>query len=114
MIAPSGSDPAIVFKDADLAKAAATVVRARFENAGQNCNATKRVYVEREVYDEFVKLVVEKTAALRVGDPMPDQFILYEGGAIDATSLGFMQVDELGNVNSAFAPGRITAPAASP
>jgi len=43
--------------------------------------------------------------------PMPDQFILYEGGAIDATSLGFMQVDELGNVNSAFAPGRITGPA---
>mgnify|MGYP001772484563 CR=1 FL=1 len=72
MIAPSGSDPAIVFKDADLAKAAATVVRARFENAGQNCNATKRVYVEREVYDEFVKLVVEKTAALRVGDPMEE------------------------------------------
>jgi len=46
--------------------------------------------------------------------PMPDQFILYEGGAIDATSLGFMQVDELGNVNSAFAPGRITGPGGFP
>lgn len=72
MIAPSGSDPAIVFKDADLEKAAATVVRARFENAGQNCNATKRLYVEREVYDKFMKLVLERTASLKVGDPMDE------------------------------------------
>ena len=69
MIAPSGSDPAIVFKDADLERAAAVVVRARFENAGQNCNATKRLYVEREVYDKFVKLVLEKTVSVKVGDP---------------------------------------------
>ncbi len=72
MIAPSGSDPAIVFKDADLEKAAAVVVRARFENAGQNCNATKRLYVEREIYDEFAKMVLGKTAALKVGDPMDE------------------------------------------
>lgn len=72
MIAPSGSDPAIVFKDADLERAAVVVVRARFENAGQNCNATKRLYVERGIFDEFVKMVVERTAALKVGDPMDE------------------------------------------
>lgn len=69
MIAPSGSDPAIVFADADVEHAAATIARARFENAGQNCNATKRVYVERPLYEKFVKLLLEKTAAVKVGDP---------------------------------------------
>ena len=72
MIAPSGSDPAIVFKDADLERAASIIVRARFENAGQNCNATKRLYVEKEIYDKFVKMIIERTAALRVGDPMDE------------------------------------------
>lgn len=69
MIAPSGSDPAIVFADADLTQAASIIARARFENAGQNCNATKRVYIEKSVYQQFVKLLVEKTAAIKVGDP---------------------------------------------
>lgn len=45
---------------------------------------------------------------------MPDQFLLYEGGAIDATSLGFLEVDERGNVNPAFIPGRMTGPGGFP
>jgi len=69
MIAPGGSDPAVVFEDADIEAAAATIVRARFENAGQNCNATKRVFVQRSIYERLLTLLVEKTAALRVGNP---------------------------------------------
>ncbi len=41
---------------------------------------------------------------------LPDQFSLYEGGIIDATSLGFMQVDKNGNVNPSMLPGRIPGP----
>ncbi len=37
--------------------------------------------------------------------PMPDQFANYEGGIIDAASLGFMQVDSHGNVNASYLPG---------
>ncbi len=44
-------------------------VRARFENAGQNCNATKRIFVERPIYRRFVELYIKLTAMLRVGDP---------------------------------------------
>lgn len=69
MVAPSGSDPAIVFADADIAKAAAVVARARFENAGQNCNATKRVYVERPVFEKFLEILSERVASVKVGDP---------------------------------------------
>ncbi|MEM2021589.1 MAG: CoA-transferase [Zestosphaera sp.] len=39
--------------------------------------------------------------------PMADMFTNYEGGIIDAASLGFMQVDRSGNVNPAFLPGRM-------
>jgi acyl CoA:acetate/3-ketoacid CoA transferase len=46
--------------------------------------------------------------------PMPEQFVLYEGGAIDATSLGFLQVDKEGNVNPAFLPGRLPGPGGFP
>ena len=45
---------------------------------------------------------------------MPDQFIIYEGGGIDAASLGFMQVDKYGNVNPSFLPGRVTGPGGFP
>ncbi len=47
--------------------------------------------------------------------PMPDQFANYEGGIIDAASLGFMQVDPHGNVNASYLPGSIlTGPGGFP
>ncbi|MEM2223614.1 MAG: CoA-transferase [Acidilobaceae archaeon] len=45
---------------------------------------------------------------------MPDQFTLYEGGIIDAASLGFLQVDEHGNVNPSLLPGRMPGPGGFP
>jgi acyl CoA:acetate/3-ketoacid CoA transferase len=45
---------------------------------------------------------------------MPDMFANYEGGIIDASSLGFMEVDADGNVNPSFIPGRITGPGGFP
>ncbi len=45
---------------------------------------------------------------------VPDQFTMYEGGVIDAASLGFMQVDEKGNVNSFFTEAKIPGPGGFP
>ena len=44
----------------------------------------------------------------------PDQFANYEGGIIDVASLGFMQVDEKGNVNPSLLPGRLPGPGGFP
>lgn len=46
--------------------------------------------------------------------PMPDQFALYEGGIIDAASLGFMQVNERGDVNPSVVTNRVTGPGGFP
>lgn len=45
---------------------------------------------------------------------MPDQFAIYEGGVIDAASLGFLQVDSEGNVNPSMLPGRLPGPGGFP
>jgi len=46
--------------------------------------------------------------------PMPDQFTVYEGGILDAASLGFLQIDRHGNVNPSVLPGRMTGPGGFP
>ncbi|MEU8187372.1 NADP-dependent succinic semialdehyde dehydrogenase [Micromonospora carbonacea] len=64
-----GSDPFLVLPSADVARAAATAVRARCQNNGQSCIAAKRFIVHADVYDEFVAAFAAGMAALRVGDP---------------------------------------------
>lgn len=66
-----GKNPAIVLGSADLEEAAEGIVRSAFGFGGQKCSANSRVYVERPVHDELVRLLVEKTEKLVVGDPLP-------------------------------------------
>jgi len=65
-----GSDAYIVLGDADVAAAAKTAVRARFQNNGQSCIAAKRFIVEDGVYDAFLDAFVAATEELVVGDPL--------------------------------------------
>lgn len=65
-----GSDPFIVLNDADIAKAAETAVKSRFQNAGQTCIAAKRWIVESGVADEFKDLVLKRIKNLEQGDPL--------------------------------------------
>jgi len=46
--------------------------------------------------------------------PLSEQFVFYEGGIIDAASLGFLQVDKEGKVNASILPGRLTGPGGFP
>lgn len=63
-----GSDPCIICPDANIKRALNGVVVGRYWNAGQQCLAIKRLYVFEQVYDEFVKGLVDKVANYRVGD----------------------------------------------
>lgn len=65
-----GSDPYVVLEDADLERAADACVAGRLVNAGQSCVAAKRFVVHEAAADAFTEAVVERMAAVRVGEPM--------------------------------------------
>ncbi len=65
-----GKNPAIVAATADLEEAAEGIMRSAFGFGGQKCSANSRVYVERPVHDELVRLLVEKTEKITIGDPL--------------------------------------------
>ena len=65
-----GKNPAIVTKNADLDKATDGVLRSAFGFGGQKCSACSRVFVEREVYDDFLGLLKQKTEKIKVGNPL--------------------------------------------
>jgi betaine-aldehyde dehydrogenase len=68
-----GKSPNIVFADADLDRMVASSVIAVFNNAGQDCCARSRAFVQRPIHDEFVERFVARTRQLRVGDPLDPQ-----------------------------------------
>ncbi len=65
-----GSDPFIVLADADLDRAVASGIKARFGNAGQVCLAAKRFILEAPIAEAFTAKFVEAARGLVVGDPM--------------------------------------------
>lgn len=62
-----GKDPALVFADADLDRAANGIAWGGLFNSGQVCVSVERVYVESAVYDEFVDKLVSNVRRLRQG-----------------------------------------------
>jgi len=65
-----GSDPMIVWKDADLGKAVEGAVRGRFYNAGQTCTAVKRLYVHCDIVKKFTLRLRQRVEAINVGNGM--------------------------------------------
>jgi betaine-aldehyde dehydrogenase len=68
-----GKSPNIICADADLELAARLAPLSVFANAGQDCCARSRIFVEAPVFDKFVELFSEATSALVVGDPSSEK-----------------------------------------
>jgi len=66
-----GKDPAIVTASADLERAATAVLRGAVHASGQVCFSVERIYVDASVHDEFVALLLEKAAAVRLNSDDP-------------------------------------------
>src|SRR5881409_1550868 len=62
-----GKNPHIVFADADLPRALRTMKDGIFTNAGQMCWAGSRAFIHESIYDDFVKDLVAKTSAMKIG-----------------------------------------------
>jgi len=65
-----GNAGVIVHGDADLDFAAQRIAVGGYYQAGQSCISVQRVFVQSEVYDEFVPRLVKHVEGLKVGDPM--------------------------------------------
>jgi len=94
-----GNDPIIVMEDADIEEAASLAAAGSYKNSGQRCTAVKRMLVHESVADHFTELLLEKTRAIRYGDPMDESMDM--GTVIDeAAAMHFEAV-----VNEAIAQG---------
>ena len=68
-----GKSPQIVFADADLDRAEATILKAITQNAGQTCSAGSRLLVQQSIFDTFVARVKKRFAASTAGAPAMDR-----------------------------------------
>lgn len=71
LIELGGSDPLIVFSDADIDKAVECAAEGRLRNTGQACICAKRIIVHEKIYDQFIsKIINEVKSKYSIGDPM--------------------------------------------
>ena len=71
-----GKNPIIIAEDADLNLAVDATISGGLRSTGQKCTATSRVIVVKGVYEEFKSKLIERVAALKVGDGMKEQTCL--------------------------------------
>ncbi|MFB5660930.1 NAD-dependent succinate-semialdehyde dehydrogenase [Alteribacillus sp. HJP-4] len=67
-----GHAPIIVLDDADIDKAVQGSVASKFRNAGQTCVCGNRIYVQENIYDEFIEKFKAEVSKLNVGDGFKD------------------------------------------
>jgi acyl-CoA reductase-like NAD-dependent aldehyde dehydrogenase len=65
--------PVIVDETADLDDVSSRVAAHGYSFAGQSCISIQRVYVQRDVYDEFLAKLTPKVEALTLGDPADEE-----------------------------------------
>jgi betaine-aldehyde dehydrogenase len=71
-----GKAPVVVFDDADMETAMATIAGTGYYNAGQDCTAATRVLAGKKVYDDVVSGLAEQAQSLKLGDVRDPQTTL--------------------------------------
>ena len=71
-----GNDALIIFEDADLDRALDEMVNSRLENNGQVCCSSKRFVVQRSIYDEVAKRLVERLSMLKRGSALDEEAVV--------------------------------------
>jgi succinate-semialdehyde dehydrogenase/glutarate-semialdehyde dehydrogenase len=67
-----GHAPFIVFEDADVEAAVEGAIVSKMRNMGQTCVCANRIFVQRNVMDEFSKRLAERMSAMKVGDGLEE------------------------------------------
>lgn len=64
-----GKNAAIIFADCDFEKTVDGMTRAAFLNSGQVCLCSERIFVQRPIYDRFVRALAERAKQIKLGNP---------------------------------------------
>ena len=64
-----GKSPLIIFDDADLKNAVKGALMANFFTQGQVCSNAARVFVQKGIYDDFLREFVKQANKMKIGDP---------------------------------------------
>lgn len=67
------NSPNIVFDDASLHEAVKLLVKGAFSFSGQVCISAQRVYVQKGIYDDFLKAYIKATEDLTIGNPASEK-----------------------------------------
>ncbi|RUV28820.1 aldehyde dehydrogenase family protein, partial [Mesorhizobium sp. M5C.F.Ca.IN.020.32.2.1] len=86
-----GNAPFLVFDDADIERAVAGAITAKYRNSGQTCVCTNRFLVQAGVYDKFVEKLAAASNELKVGSGLEDG--VQQGPLIDEKAVE--KVEEL-------------------
>lgn len=71
-----GSDPFIVFNDADLERAIEMLIQSRFLNNGQSCIAAKRLLIDKRIESDFMPALMAALDEMVWGDPLEEETFL--------------------------------------
>ncbi len=80
-----GYNPTVVLDDADLDHAVDATVFGSFFHQGQICMNTRKIIVERPIYDDFLRKMIARTNSLIKGDPTDSKTVI--GPLINATAM---------------------------
>ena len=88
-----GKSPILVFDDASVEDAVGAAMLGNFYSAGQVCSNGTRVFVQKGIKAKFLKRLAERTAAIRLGDPLDEatQMGPLVSGAQLAKVLGYIE-----------------------
>ncbi|RHZ90492.1 aldehyde dehydrogenase family protein, partial [Cereibacter sphaeroides] len=67
-----GNASFVVFEDADLDKAVEGAMLAKMRNSGEACTAANRMFIHKNVIDEFSRRLAQRMGALKVGRGVDD------------------------------------------
>jgi succinate-semialdehyde dehydrogenase/glutarate-semialdehyde dehydrogenase len=106
-----GSDPCIIFEDANLEKATFAAVRSRMNNSGQTCIAAKRIFLQQSIYEVAIEKLSSIIQGLKVGNPMengtdigplarPDLRILLDNQVEQSVKNGANSIITAGSISS--------------
>ncbi len=65
-----GKSPILVFEDAKLDQAVSGALLGNFYSAGEVCSNGTRVFVHKSIRPDFLRRLVARVSAMRIGDPM--------------------------------------------